>query len=87
MEDSILENEIIKVKKYSVGTVYMLNMHNDMIAVIAFDKNKNSICSRSFFHNEKNKKEIMKEAREYFRKVQECLYQKKLNMLEELDLF
>lgn len=87
MEESILDNEIIKSKKYSVGSVYLLRMNENMVAIAAFNKEKEIICSRSFFHNEKSKKQILKEANQYFKQVQECLYQKKIEMLDELDLF
>lgn len=85
MDDIILGNKILLSKKYSVGTVYMLEMPGDMITVIAFDKNNNSLCAQGFFYTETLKKEVFKNARKYFKKVQECLIQKKLEMIEELD--
>ena len=87
MEESILDNEIIKSKKYNVGSVHLLKMNESMVAVVAFNKEKEIICSRSFFHNEKTKKQILKEANQYFKQIQECLYQKKLEMLDKLELF
>lgn len=85
MEDIILGNKILLSKKYSVGTVYMLEMPGNMLTVIAFDKDKNSLCAQGFFYTEKLKKSVVKSARQYFKKVQECLYQKKLEMIKELD--
>jgi hypothetical protein len=85
LDDIILGNKILLSKKYSVGTVYMLEMPGDMITVIAFDKNNNSLCAQGFFYTEKLKKSVLKNARQYFKKVQECLYQKKLDMIEGLD--
>ena len=38
MDDIILGNKILLSKKYSTGTVYMLEMPCDMITVIGFDK-------------------------------------------------
>ena len=85
MEDIILGNKILLSKKYTVGTVYMLEMPGDMVTVIAFDKNNNSLCAQGFFYTEKLKKEVMKSARHYFRRIQECLFQRKLDLIEELD--
>ena len=85
MDDIILGNKILLSKKYSTGTVYMLEMPCDMITVIAFDKNNISLCAQGFFYTESSKKEIFKKAKQYFKKIQECLFQKKLEMIEELD--
>ena len=84
MDDIILGKKILLSKNYSVGTVYMLEMPGDMLTVIAFDKNNNSLCAQCFFYTESLKKEVFKNAKKYFKKVQECLFQKKLEMIEEL---
>ena len=55
MDDIILGNKILLSKKYSTGTVYMLEMPCDMITVIAFDKNDNSLCAQGFFYTESSK--------------------------------
>ena len=85
MDDIILGNKILLSKNYSVGTVYMLEMPGDMLTVIAFDKNNNSLCAQCFFYTETLKKEVFKKAKKYFKKIRECLIQKKLEMIEELD--
>ena len=85
MEDIVLSNKILLSKKYSSGAVLMLEMPGDMITVIAFDKNDNALCAQGFFYTQALKKQVMKNARSYFRKIQECLYQKKLSKIEELE--
>ena len=70
MDDIILGNKILLSKNYSVGTVYMLEMPGDMLTVIAFDKNNNSLCAQCFFYTEALKKEIFKISKKYFKKVQ-----------------
>ena len=85
MDDIILGNKILLSKNYSVGTVYMLEMPGGMLTVIDFNKNNNSLCAQCFFYTESLKKEVFKKAKKYFKKVQECLFQKKLEMIEELD--
>lgn len=85
MDDIILGNKILLSKQYSAGTVYMLEMPGDMVTVIAFDKNDIPLCAQGFFYTEKLKKSVMKSAKKYFKKVQECLFQKNLEMIEKLD--
>ena len=70
MDDIILGNKILLSKNYSVGTIYMLEMPGDMLTVIAFDKNNNSLCAQCFFYTESLKKEVFKKAKKYFKKVQ-----------------
>lgn len=85
-EDFLAGNDILLSKKYTAGTVYMLKMQGvDIVTVIAFGKDKVPLCARSFCYTESLKKEIMKQSRHYFKQVQECLYQRKLEQIEELD--
>lgn len=86
LEDLIANNKILLSKKYTAGSVYMLEMPNNMLAVVAVGKDNLNLCSKSFFYTDKTKKETLKSSRKYFKQIQECLYQKKLEMLEELDL-
>ena len=65
MDDIILGNKILLSKNYSIGTVYMLEMPGDMLTVIAFDKNNNSLCAQCFFYTESLKKEVFKKAKKF----------------------
>jgi hypothetical protein len=83
--EDILENDIIKWKQNSIGTVYLLRMTNELLAVIAYDNNKTILLSKSFtYFSEKNKKKVHKEARSYFNNVAEALRKKDLSLLENL---
>ena len=84
-EDFLTGNKVLLSKRYTSGTVYMVENPNDMFTVIAFDKSKVPLCARTFVFTENLKKEVVKASRRYFKQVQECLYQKKLEMIEELD--
>ena len=86
MEELLKGNNILLSKKYSIGSVYLIELSEGMLVVIAIDNKNLPLCSRSFFYNE-NKKEILKEGRKYFRQIQECLRMKKIELIEELDLF
>jgi len=85
LKNIVLENNIILSKTYSVGSVYLLEMTEEMLAIIAYDKNDNPLYSQGFFYNENTKKKVMKTAKSYFKKIQDCLYQKKIELIEEIE--
>lgn len=65
----------------------MIEMPVNMLVILCFLKEEDGepIYSRAFFHNEKNKDEVLKQARLVFNKIKECLIQKKLQLIEELE--
>lgn len=87
MEELLKNSKILKVKKFSIGSAFLIEINIGVLAVVAVDNNYNSLCSRGFCYSECNKKETLKESKEYFKQVQDCLRVKNLKKLEELDLF
>ena len=78
---------IMGIIGFSIGSVFLIEVNTGVLAVVAVDNNYASLCSRGFCYSECNKKETLKESKEYFKQVQDCLRVKNLKKLEELDLF
>lgn len=76
---------IITSKKYTAGTVYISDLTNNMWAVTVLDRDNIIISSRTFAFSESTEKEVWKSCRSYYKKVKECIYQKKLEMIDALE--
>lgn len=87
MEELLKNSKILQEKKFSIGSVFLIEVNTGVLAVVAVDNNYTSLCSRGFFYSEYNKKETLKESKRYFKQIQDCLRIKDLKKLEELDLF
>lgn len=85
-EDIILGNKIILSKKYKNGSVYLVEFPANLFVVIGLNENEQTIVSRSFPFTEQYKKEVKKSATTYFKQIKECIYQQKLNIIEEMEL-
>ena len=55
-----------------------------MWAVVAFDDDNNLLSSRNFAYTSSTEKEVWASCRKHFKKVKECLYQKRLDMIDEI---
>lgn len=86
MHELFSQSKIVLSKKYSTGSIYVIEMIGDMFAVLGFSSEEEEpIYSRAFFFNEKTKKNILKQARNCFKQVKECFFQNNLELLDTLD--
>lgn len=76
---------IITSRKYSAGTVYISDLTNNMWAVTVLDKDNTIISSRTFAFSDKTEKAVWESCRSYYKKVKECIYQKKLELIDALE--
>lgn len=76
---------IITSRKYSAGTVYISDLTNNMWAVTVLDKDNIIISSRTFAFSDKTEKTVWESCRSYYKKVKECVYQKKLELIDALE--
>ena len=76
---------IITSRKYSAGTVYISDLTNNMWAVTVLDKDNIIISSRTFAFSDKTEKAVWESCRSYYKKVKECVYQKKLELIDALE--
>ncbi len=82
-EDFLTGNKVLLSKKYSFGNIYMIEMPNNMIVVVAFKKDKIPLHSRTFLFTDKLKKDVLKDSKQYFKQLKEVLCQNKTE--EDLD--
>lgn len=75
---------IITSKKYASGTVYISDLTNNMWAVTVLDKDNIIISSRTFAFSDETEKAVWESCRSYYKKVKECVYQKKLELISDL---
>lgn len=78
----ISNNKIILSKKIKLGSVYLIKLFDNMLAVVAF-QNNNKIYSRSFIYSNSNKKTVTQKARQNFKFILNCFYKNNLTLLEE----
>lgn len=83
MDEKDFGNTILS-KSYSVGSVHLIDMRNNMWAVVAFDDDNNLLSSRNFAYTSSTEKEVWASCRKHFKKIKECLYQKRLDMIDEI---
>ena len=76
---------IITSKKYASGTVYISDLTNNMWAVTVLDKDNTIVSSRTFAFSDKTEKAGWESCRSYYKKVKECVYQKKLELIDALE--
>lgn len=75
---------IITSKKYASGTVYISDLTNNMWAVTVLDRDNIIISSRTFAFSNETEKAVWESCRSYYKKVKECVYQKKLELIGDL---
>ena len=75
---------IITSKKYASGTVYISDLTNNMWAVTVLDRD-NIISSRTFAFSDDTEKAVWESCCSYYKKVKECVYQKKLELIDALE--
>lgn len=86
MHELISQYKIILSKKFSIGSVYVIEMLNDMYVVLGFtSEEQEPIYSRVFFFNQEIRKKILKQARSCFFDVRKCFFEKRLDKLDSLD--
>ena len=76
---------IITSKKYASGTVYISDLTNNMWAVTVLDRDNIIISSRTFAFSDETEKSVWESCRSYYKKVKECVYQKKLELIDALE--
>lgn len=84
MNEILNNNKVLLQKKNKLGNVYLIEMSVNLYVVVIINDN-NIILSRSFLFSNKNKKSILKKAREYYFKIKKIILTKKINELEDLD--
>ena len=77
--------KILQSCKYTVGQACISDMKNNMWAVVATNSRGTLIASRNFAYTDTTKKVVWKRCAEYYKRIKECLYQRKLDMIEALD--
>lgn len=87
MSDLIDAGKVLALKHYKAGYVSLIEMSVNMIVVLCYVNNDDEepIYSRAFLHSEKNKDDVLKQARSVFNQIKECLLRKKLQLIEELN--
>ncbi len=76
---------IITSRKYSSGTVYISDLTNNMWAVTVLDKDKVIVSSRIFAFTETTEKKVWESCRKYYKQVKECVFQKRLDLIDALE--
>lgn len=76
---------IITSKKYASGAVYISDLTNNMWAVTVLDKDNIIISSRTFAFSDETENAVWESCRSYYKKVKECVYQKKLELIDALE--
>ena len=78
--------KIVTAKHCSVGSLYLSDMSNDMWAVtILSDISGNVLVSRNFPYTDQTKKEVWATCKQYYDKLKDCLYKRRLDLVESLD--
>lgn len=77
--------KVITSRKYSSGTVYISDLTNNMWAVTVLDRDSMIVSSRSFAFSDKTEKKVWENCRSYYKKVKECVYQKRLDLIDALE--
>ena len=87
MSNLIDAGKVLAFKHYKAGYVSLIEMSVNMIVVLCYvnDDDEEPIYSRAFLHGEKNKDDVLKQARSVFNQIKECLLRKKLQLIEELN--
>ena len=87
MSDLINAGKVLAFKHYKAGHVFLIEMSVNMIVVLCYinEDDEEPIYSRAFLHGEKNKDDVLKQARSIFNQIKECLLRKKLQLIEELN--
>lgn len=87
MSNLIDAGKVLALKHYKAGHVSLIEMSVNMIVVLCYvnDDDEEPIYSRAFLHGEKNKDDVLKQARSVFNQIKECLLRKKLQLIEELN--
>jgi hypothetical protein len=76
---------IITSKKYASGTIYISDLTNNMWAVTVLDRDNIVISSRTFAFSDKTEKTVWESCRSYYKKVKECVFQRKLELIDALE--
>lgn len=76
---------VITSRKYSAGTVYISDLTNNMWAVTVLDKDNIIVSSRSFAFSETTEKKVWEDCRRYYKQVKECVFQRKLELIDALE--
>ena len=87
MPDLIASNKVLIEKHYKAGHLFLIEMPVNMLVVLCYTEKdeQEPIYSRAFFYSEKNKNEVLKQARLIFNKIKDCLIKRKLQLIEELE--
>lgn len=86
MSDLIDAGKVLALKHYKAGYVSLIEMPVNMIVVLCYvNDDEEPTYSRAFLYGEKNKDDVLKQARSVFNQIKECLLRKKLQLIEELN--
>lgn len=86
LPELVHSSHIITSKHYSSGSVFLLRMTENMFVVLCYTKlDQEPIYSRSYFFDEENRLNVLKDAKKQFKILKECLIQRKLDLIENLD--
>lgn len=76
---------VVSSHKYSVGVASIVEMTENMYAVLATDKDGWLLYSRNFAFTDNCKKEVMKDCRRLYNSVRAHMSKKRLDLLDTLD--
>lgn len=86
LPELVHSSQIITSKHYSSGSVFLLRMTEMMLVVLCYTKlSQEPIYSRVYFFSDSNECDVMKDAKKQFRIIKECLLQRKIDLIEDLD--
>lgn len=77
--------KVIDLKNFSSGTAAIIELTNNMWAVVVTDSENWIIASKNFTFTDVCKNSVQKNCRKYYRYCKDCLSKKQVHLIEEYD--
>jgi hypothetical protein len=77
---------LVQSREFSNGTVAVVEMTDNMWAVLASNKDNEILISRNFTFTDDCKKPVMQECRQFYNFIKDCFIKKQLQSLEDIDV-
>lgn len=85
MKDFGYGKKTICSARSSAGSAGLVQMTDDMWAVIVLDKSKSIFFSKNFPFTDKSKKDSWSACKAFYKIAKECVFQQNLQLLERLE--
>ena len=72
LPELVASNKVVVSKHYRAGHIYLIEMPVNMLVVLCYQKeDEEPLYSRAFFYGEKNKDDVLKQAKTVFKYIKE----------------